>query len=184
MILITIAGSHFPNVKVLVNDILMNIKNMGGIFVPVNKHGGQARGNVRLIDGVLRSDAQIITFPSGLVSRKIKGRIQDLPWKKNFITQAVRYQRDVIPVHFSGRNTGFFYNLANIRKFLGIKWNLEMFYLVDEAYKHRNQSVSVHFGKPISWKLFDRSKKPAQWADDVRNLVYAIGRGETVSLGS
>ena len=32
----------------------------------------------------------------------------DLEWKKTFVTQAKRYQRDIIPVYISGRNTHLF----------------------------------------------------------------------------
>ena len=56
--------SHYPKVTVLVNDVLMNIKNMEELFVPINKHGGQARDNVRLIEGTYASEAQILSFPS------------------------------------------------------------------------------------------------------------------------
>jgi len=55
----------------------------------------------------------------------VKGKIVDLEWKKNFITKSVQYQRDVVPIYFEGRNSNFFYNLAKIRKFLGIKFNVE-----------------------------------------------------------
>ena len=43
IILISIFGKHFPKIKFLVNDILMNIKNLSDVFVPINKHGGQAK---------------------------------------------------------------------------------------------------------------------------------------------
>ena len=76
-------------------------------------------------------------------------QIMDLEWKKNFITKAIQYKRDMIPVHFTGRNSDFFYRLHSLRKFLGIKANLEMLYLVDETYKHRNDHLTVTFGKPI-----------------------------------
>ena len=45
-------------------------------------------------------------FPAGLNSRKRKdGTIHDLPWKKTFISKSVEYQRDVVPIHFGGRNS-------------------------------------------------------------------------------
>lgn len=178
MVLMHFLGKKYPEVKFLVNDILMNIKNLESLFIPINKHGPHGREAARKMDEAMRSDAQILTFPSGLVSRRIKGKIKDLPWKKNFIQKAVQYQRDVIPFYFSGRNTSHFYFLANLRKFLGIKSNLEMFLLPDETYRHRNKKLTLIFGKPISWKAFDRTKSPQEWATWVRNIVYSLPEKE------
>ncbi|HYX06748.1 MAG TPA: 1-acyl-sn-glycerol-3-phosphate acyltransferase [Bacteroidales bacterium] len=174
LVLLHVLKNHFPNMKFLVNDILMNIKNLEELFIPINKHGAHSRENARKIEEAYASNDQILTFPAGLVSRKIKGKIIDLEWKKNFINKAIVYKRDIIPVHFDGRNTDFFYNLAKLRKFLHIKSNLEMFYLSDETYKHKNKTISVTFGKPISWKTFDNSRKPSEWAEAIKNEVYNL----------
>lgn len=178
MVLMHFLGKKYPEVKFLVNDILMNLRNLEPLFVPINKHGPHGRDAARKMDEAMRSEAQILTFPSGLVSRRIKGKIEDLPWKKNFIQKAVQYQRDVIPFHFSGRNTSHFYFLANLRKFLGIKSNLEMFLLPDETYRHRNKKLTLIFGKPIPWRTFDHTKSPQEWATWVRKIVYSLPEKE------
>jgi putative hemolysin len=173
---------HYPKVIVLVNDILMNIKNLEEFFVPINKHGGQARDNVRLIEETYASDAQILSFPSGYVSRKIDGVVQDLPWQKSFVTKAIQHKRDVIPIHVSGQNTKRFYRIANLRKFFRIKWNIEMFYLPDESYRHRNKTFTFTIGKPIPWSTFDKSRRPQEWATLVRELVYRLPVEENPGL--
>ena len=172
--LIYMLRKHYPKVIVLVNDILTNIKNLEEFFVPVNKHGGQARENVLLIDKTFSSDSQLLSFPSGFVSRRIKGVVQDLEWQKSFVVKAVQYQRDVIPIHVSGHNTMRFYRLANIRKFLRIKWNLEMFFLPDESYRHRNKTFTFTIGKVIPYSTFDRTCNPKKWASLVRGMVYKL----------
>lgn len=174
IILIEMVSRKYPKVKFLVNDILMNVGPLAEHFVAINKHGGQAREVIKELDQIYKSDTQVLTFPAGIVSRRIKGVIQDLPWQKSFIQKAVQYKRDIIPVHFSGRNSNWFYNLANFRKFFGIKWNLEMFYLVDETVKHRNKTIHITIGKPIPYQHFDNSKTPMQWADELRSLVYSL----------
>jgi 1-acyl-sn-glycerol-3-phosphate acyltransferase len=174
LILLSEVNKHFEQVKFLVNDILMNIENLQPVFLPINKHGKQGIEAARKIEAAYASDIQILTFPAGLVSRKVKGRIIDLEWKKNFIVKAKKHKRDVIPVHVSGRNTNFFYRLANLRKFLGIKSNIEMLYLVDETYKHRNKHITVKFGKPIPYSHFDRSKSPSEWAYFVKQKTYEL----------
>ena len=180
--LIYIIRKHYPRVVFLVNDILMNLKNMDEFFIPINKHGGQSRESVKQLDEAYRSGIQIISFPSGMVSRKLKGKIQDLAWQKNFIIKAKQYQRDVIPVHVSGRNSNFFYRLANIRKILGIKWNLEMLYLIDETYKHQNKTFTFTIGKPIPYSDFDRRHTPIEWAARVRDVVYRLPENKDASI--
>jgi 1-acyl-sn-glycerol-3-phosphate acyltransferase len=180
--LIYIMRKHYPRVVFLVNDILMNLRNMEEFFIPINKHGGQSRESVKQLDEAYRSDIQIITFPSGMVSRKIKGKIQDLAWQKNFIIKAKQYQRDVIPIHVSGRNSNFFYRLANVRKFLGIKWNLEMLYLIDETYKHQNKTFYFTIGKPIPYTDFDQQHTPIEWATRVREMVYRLPENKDTSI--
>jgi putative hemolysin len=180
--LIYIMRKHYPRVVFLVNDILMNLRNMDEFFIPINKHGGQSRESVKQLDEAYRSDIQILSFPSGMVSRKLKGKIQDLVWHKNFVIKARQYQRDVIPIHVSGRNSNFFYRLARLRKFFGIKWNLEMLYLPDESYKHRNKTFTFTIGKPIPHTAFDSTYTPQEWSARVRELVYRLPENEDASI--
>jgi putative hemolysin len=173
-VFIKIVSDHFPDIKFPVNDILMEITPLHPIFIPVNKFGGQKKENIQLFNDTLASNAQILIFPAGLCSRKIKGEIIDLKWKKTFISKAIEYKRDIIPVFIEGRNSNFFYNLANLRKFLGIKFNIEMLFLVNEVYKQKNRTISLHFGKPISYTKFDKSKSHTKWAKFVKDEVYKI----------
>ena len=174
MMIISELSRTYPQLKVLVNDLLTNVKNMDGIFVPINKHGTQAMENVRRINEIFESDQQVMSFPAGLVSRRKRGVIRDEPWQKNFISKAKSSKRDVIPMHVSGRCSSFFYNLANLRKFLGIKANLEMFFLPNESYKHRKKHFVITFGKPIPYQTFDKRFTPLQWASRVQNYAYAL----------
>ncbi|MDR0431255.1 MAG: 1-acyl-sn-glycerol-3-phosphate acyltransferase [Tannerellaceae bacterium] len=168
-------GQRFDRkIRYLVNDILLSIPNLRSIFVPINKHGKQARQTALLTDEAYASDHQIITFPAGLCSRRIKGEITDLEWKKSFVQKAVDYHRDVVPVYYDGKNSDFFYRLANIRTSLGVKVNLEMLYLSDELFKSKHSTYPIYFGKPIPWQTFDHSKRPAEWAQWVRNVAYNL----------
>ena len=172
--LIDIVGKKFTEPRFIVNDILMSIKNYHPLFIPVNKHGAQGRENVKVLEENYRSDKAILIFPAGLVSRKQKGKVVDLEWQKNFITKAVQHKRDVVPVFIDGKNSNFFYRLAAFRKAIGIKVNIEMFYLVDELVKNTGSDLPIYFGKPISYKTFDNSKKPKEWAAEVKKHVYLL----------
>jgi len=158
----------------LVNDVLMNLTPLKPIFIPLNKYGGHNKDVIRQLHEAYSSDKQILIFPCGFASRRKKGVIQDPEWKKHFIVKSIAYQRDVSPVHVSGRNSNFFYNLANFRTFCRIKWNLETFYLADETFRHKNQKFTITFGKPIPYSHFDKSKTNEQWAAEVRDLVYKL----------
>lgn len=182
LVIMKVVSSYYPSFKFLVNDILNNIVNLRGLFIPINKHGKQGVEAAEKLDNLLRSDSQALTFPAGLVSRRIKGQIVDLEWQKSFVVKAKQYQRDVIPIHMSGRNTNFFYRLANLRKMLGIKANIEMLYLGDETYKHHNKHLVVTFGEPISWKTFDSTKKPVEWAKWVKEKVYQLDNIQSIPL--
>ena len=161
-------------VRCFVNDLLLAIPNLQSIFVPINKHGAQSKNAALKTEDTYLSDNQIITFPAGLCSRKHKGLIRDIEWKKSFIQKAVSYQRDVVPIYFEGRNSGFFYRLANIRKFFNIKMNLEMLYLPDELFSQKNKTFNIHIGKPIPWQTFDSGKKAIEWAACVKEEVYKL----------
>ena len=170
-----ILGTHYNGkVKYLVNDLLMNLHGLAPLCIPINKTGRQAKDFPRLVEAGFASNNQLIMFPAGLCSRRQKGEIKDLEWKKTFIVKSVEHQRNVVPIHFEGRNSNFFYNLANVCKALGIKFNIAMLYLADEMLKNRHKTFTVTIGKPIPWQTFDKSKTPVQWAQYVKDIVYKL----------
>ena len=162
----------------VVNDLLMALEPLRPVFIPINKVGKQSRTNAEQLNELYASDKQVLYFPAGLCSRKIKGEIVDLPWQKNFIVKAVEYQRDIIPVYIGGRNSNFFYRLANWRKRLKIKFNIEMLFLVDEMFKQRGQTITLTIGKPIPYTTFDKTKTPTEWAEWVKTETYKM-KGRT-----
>jgi len=174
LVFISELSKHFPVIKFPVNDILTNIENLSGIFLPINKHGLQDRAAARSIEESYSSNDQILYFPAGLCSRKKGGVIKDLQWHKSFISKAVQHKRDVIPAFFSGRNSNFFYNLARLRKLIGIKANIEMLYLADEMFKQKGKEIVLVFGKPIPWQTFDKSKTTPEWAEWVKSKSYEL----------
>jgi len=174
LVFINEVSKHYPSVKFPVNDLLLNLRNLSGIFLPVNKHGTQGRESVREIDNAYASDSQIIYFPAGLCSRRRRGKIYDLRWQKSFIAKAVWHQRDIIPVYFSGRNSGFFYSLANMRTLLGIKTNIEMLYLADEMFRQKGKELIIVFGKPVPWQTFGKAKSASEWAEWMKKKTYTL----------
>ncbi len=171
--LIDTVGKIRPDVITPVNDFLLFVPNLRPLFIPVNKLGSNA-DNIKVFNETFAGDRTICYYPFGLCSRKQKGKIIDLEWKKTFITKARTYHRDIVPTHISGRNSDFFYNLSNIRKKLGIKANIEMLFLVNEFYKQKNETLTITFGKPIPWQTFDKRYSDSEWAMKLRNFSYNL----------
>lgn len=163
-----------PDIKFIVNDLLMSVQNLKDKFIGVNLVGKNAVQSLQKVEEQFASDDATFLFPAGLVSRKIDGRIEDLEWKKTFISKAKKYQKPVIPIYIDGRLTDRFYRLANIRKFLGVKLNIEMFYLVDELFKQKNRTIDIVIGEPIASVSFTREKSDKEWAQWVKYKVYEL----------
>lgn len=172
-----ILGRHYDEkIRYLVNDLLMNIPQLKSLFIPINKTGRQAKNFPQQIESAFKSENHILMFPAGICSRRRNGVICDLDWKKTFITKSIQTQRDIVPIHFEGRNSDFFYNLAGLNELLHIKFNIAMLYLSDEMFKNRGKTFKVSIGKPIPWQTFDKSRKPSEWAQYVKDIVYSLNR--------
>ena len=169
-----VIGKHYNDrFRYLVNDLLMNLPGLAPLCIPINKTGHQSRNFPAMVEAGFKSDSHILMFPAGLCSRKINGVVCDIPWTKTFISKSVECHRDVVPIHFSGENSKFFYRLANFSDKC-LPFNLAMLYLVDEMYKNQHKTFKVTIGKPIPWETFDKTKKPVEWAQFVKEQVYKL----------
>lgn len=173
MILISYIGSSMGDVRFIVNDLLMYIKPLAPVFVPVNKYGRMRHDNTRLFQETFDSDAQVLYFPAGLCSRLIDGEITDLEWKKTFVTKAIESRRDIVPMFFSGENSRRFYRLANLRKRLGVKFNIETFLLPDEMFRKKGTSFDLYIGEPVPYTSLTGEHSHKEWCDIIRKYSYA-----------
>jgi hypothetical protein len=170
-------GNYYDQrIKYMVNDILYFIEPLQSIFVPINKHGNQGRNTATFLNEAFASPDQIITFPAGLCSRKIKGKIYDLEWKKMLVVKAIEHQRDIVPIYFEAKNSNLFYTIANLRQRLKIKFNIEMLFLPREMFTTKNVTFTIYVGKPIPWQTLDSSRSPQQGTNWVKQTVYDLVR--------
>ncbi|MCR5350923.1 MAG: 1-acyl-sn-glycerol-3-phosphate acyltransferase [Bacteroidales bacterium] len=166
---------NFGPMRMLVNDFLLYIQPIAPLCVPINKVGAQARNLPQLIDEAYRSDDHLLMFPAGICSRKVNGRLQDLPWTKTFLTKSIETDRAVVPVHFIGQNPPRFYRADwFFRKFLKVKFNIPMLFLPDAFYHAQHKTFKVILGKPIPAATFDKSRKPMEWVRWIREKVYQL----------
>ena len=163
-----------PDAIFPVNDVLCYIPPLEPLFIPINKTGSNAE-NIKILNDAFASDKTILYFPAGLCSRlNDSGEIRDLEWKKTVISRAVKYKREIIPTFTEGKNSKRFYKLARFRTKIRLKANIEMLYLPDEMFKQKGVTTNIYFGKPIPYTVFDKSRKPVEWAALLREYVYIM----------
>ena len=171
---LNIVHHYFGEVKSISNDLLLKIESIKSLFLAVNVYGKFNKQQILNMNNLYESDKQILIFPAGLVSRRIKGKYIDLPWKKSFLTKAIQSKRNIIPVYIDARNSNFFYNFARTRKLVGIKFNVELLLLLDEAFKFTGKQIIYKFGEPISYKKFTKNKDINHWVEYVRQKTYEL----------
>lgn len=173
MALLQVLGQHRRDIKFIVNDILLQLNNLKDLFIGVNKHGKNSAQSITDIDALYASKMATLIFPAGLVSRKQGKEIKDLQWKKSFVVKAKKYNSPIVPVYIDGRNSNWFYNLANFRKRVGITANIEMLYLMDEMYFQRGKTISITFGKPILPQYLS-GNDDGKTAEKIKEHVYEL----------
>ena len=165
--------------RFIVNDLLNAVEPLSDTFIPVNKHGTQSREAIRRLDDAFASDAPLLMFPAGLVSRRGKdGTIRDLEWQKMFVNKSIRYRRDIIPVHFNGHNSSFFYKFARLRTRLGLKFNIEMIRLPAEVFLCKGSQFTITIGKTIGWNELEGGVSARRQAADIKETVYSLAPAE------
>ena len=175
-----IIGSVFKRLygdgfRVPANQILYNMKPLQEFFVPVKVAAGrQNRDIADRFTAMFESGCQVLVFPAGLCARTFKGVITEMPWKKMFITQARKYERDVVPVHISGHNSKWYFFLSWLSRTLKLKINIGMLFLVDELFNQAGKEFVITFGRPVPYDSFDASRTDLQWAEEMKNKVKEL----------
>ncbi len=158
------------------NQLFEYIPNLSPLIVGINVFGHNDKKRAMAVNKAFESDNQIMIFPAGEVSRLINGKIQDPPWHKTFVTKAVQYKRDIVPVFITGRNSDKFYRTANIRKKLGVKLYVETLLLPAEMLQQYGYHLTFIIGEPISYKEIKNSGlSHIQWTEKIRKIVYGMG---------
>ena len=172
--LVSALRGHREDLKFIVNDILMNLTNLADLFVGVNKHGKTEKSTRQQIMDVFESPHAVCVFPAGLVSRKSHGIVRDLEWKKTFVTYAKKLNQPIIPIYIDGKLSNFFYRLSNFRKFLGIKANIEMIFLVHELFKLRGTTVTLTVGESMQPETLNTKQSEKDLAQEIKAKVYEL----------
>lgn len=165
---------RFGDARVVVNDLLMHVEPLRPLWVPVNKHGAQNIDYARRFDEAFFGDLPILTFPAGLCSRRIGGRVTDLEWKTSFLKKAYASQRCIVPVFVEGRLSNFFYRVDRLRKALGVKFNIEMLWLPDEMFSQQGKHFRIVVGDPISTADLQSLGSLREQTEAIRTKTYFL----------
>ncbi|WP_337865637.1 lysophospholipid acyltransferase family protein [Ignavibacterium sp.] len=174
LILLKLVSEIRRDVKILANDLLMNIQNLSDSFIPFDLYSKKdLKKNYIQISDALKKEFALIIFPAGEVARfTIKG-IKDRKWNKGAVYFAEKLQSPVLPVYIRGRNSLLFYFISLIKK------NFSMFLLPYELFNKKGKTFEIKIGHPISPKAFNTKYQKIEFlTKSLKKHLYLIGKNK------
>ncbi|HEY0179337.1 MAG TPA: lysophospholipid acyltransferase family protein [Dokdonella sp.] len=170
--LIHLVGSVRRDVKVLANDVLMQLAPLASLLLPLPVFGaGSALGGAREAYRALERDAALIVFPSGEVSRMRPHGVRDLRWSAGFARLALRTGAPVLPVHIAAQNSPVFYGVSMLAK------PLASLLLVREMFGAAHARIGFRVGEIVAAEaLAQPAPDPLRIAARMRRHVYRLAR--------
>jgi hypothetical protein len=105
------------DVKIIVNDVLLNITNLSEFFLPLDILSNTLqKDNITAISKAIREEQAIIIFPAGEVARMSPRGIEDSKWNKGAVYFAEKYNAPVLPVYLEAKNSFLFYFVSFLNK--------------------------------------------------------------------
>lgn len=164
-----------PDSRMLVNEMLLRVRNMGDYVFPVNVFGGKeaTRGNLHSIKQTLRwlkSDGCVGTFPSGEVSHFIidRMRVVDPAWKTHIASIIRNSGATVLPMYFPGRNSLLFQTMGMLHP------RMRTMMLPREMIRKKNAQIGVKIGSPISSGKIQRYETDEELTQFLRLHTYIL----------
>lgn len=162
------------DVKIVVNDILLQIENLKLFFLPYNLFdSGIQKENIAAIDKALKEENAVIFFPAGEVSRLTLNGLQDIAWTRGALHFAEKSRAPILPVFIGGRNSLIFYIVSALSK------PLSMFLLPRELFKQRGKMIFIKVGDLIPVRImFAGLLKGKVLLKTLKKHVYLIGENK------
>ena len=161
-----------PDVKVVANNMLMQITRLHPVLLPVDNMGGKTdRKHLLAIKEHLKNESALLIFPAGEVSRFGAKGVRDPAWQSGFIKLASATKAPILPIFVGGRNSAFFYSLSVLAKPLSTAW------LIREMFKQRHNKIDVRIGRVIPHEVYAANKIPAATlAGMFKQHVYRLAK--------
>lgn len=80
LVLTNIIANKYGSAKVIANEIFMFIPQLHQYIAAVNVFDGATKDSLRALDLIYSQEIAIAHFPAGIVSRKVKGKIEDFKY--------------------------------------------------------------------------------------------------------
>jgi putative hemolysin len=166
-------GEVRPDVKIVVNDVLSKIENLGDLFLPYDIFTLKAqKKNIKDIEKAMSEERAVIFFPSAEVSRFGPQGIVDGKWHKGAVHFARKMEAPILPVYVKGRNSIMFYAISLLHK------AFSMFMLPREIFLKRSRNITIRVGDPIPANNVKKDiVNTKTMANLLKDHVYRIGRG-------
>jgi len=174
LVLLKLVSEIRNDVKIIANDVLMNIQNLADYFLPFDLLSKKdLKKNYTLISEALKKENAIIIFPAGEVARLTVNGIKDKKWNKGAVYFAEKFQTPVLPIFIRGRNSFLFYFISLFSK------KLSMFLLPYELFNKKNKSYEIKIDHPISPKAFNTKYQRIEFlTKSLKKHLYLIGRNK------
>ncbi len=114
--MLQLIGSVRRDVRILGNDWLATVPQLGRLLLPVDVFGKGATSRLRGVYRALDNGEALIVFPAGEVSRVRADGVRDGRWSDGFARLSLRRKVPVLPVHVAARNSTMFYGLSMLAK--------------------------------------------------------------------
>jgi putative hemolysin len=170
--LIKLVSTVRQDVRIVANDILLQVKPLRSLFHPVVILGqGFNKANIDAINAALENEEAVIVFPSGEVSRAGPTGIKDGRWQSGFLRFAERAEASILPVYLGGKNSALFYTLSMIFR------PLSTLMLVREMYQQKTMTLPIRIGELIPWREIAGLDMPRK--EKIRRInrqVYGVSK--------
>ncbi len=138
-----------PDVKIVANELLFNLKPLRELLLPVKNTGGRTpKWQIVNIMKALEQEQAVIFFPAGEVSRVHVSGIRDCGWNPGFLKIATRTKAPVVPVHIRGRNSLLFYSVSMLCKPLSTAM------LIREMFGQKSKRIRFRIGKIVPYSSY------------------------------
>jgi putative hemolysin len=177
LVLLDLMERRRPDGRIFSNAVMAAIEEIAPSLISVDPYGGEAaaagnRGPVRESIRWLRGGGMLAAFPAGDVAHLDvrRGQVVEGPWSTTVVRLAATTGATVVPVRFSGRNSGLFQCLGLIHP------RARTALLVRELLRKRGDTIEVRIGKPVSGTDLERVPGPENRAAWLRVRTLELGR--------
>ncbi|WP_334180216.1 GNAT family N-acyltransferase [Pseudoxanthomonas sp.] len=166
--LLQLVGRVRQDVRIVANDVLMDITPLANLLLPVRILGGKpSADSVRAVEQALEAEQCVIVFPAGEVSRLGPRGVRDTRWRRGFLRFARTTGTPVLPIRVQARNSPLFYGASVLFKPAGTAL------LAREMFRRSQRRLQLHVGQVLR---VDAEEDAASVIERVRTALYALGR--------